>query len=196
MEDLWNELFPGRYPPPLDIIGTEEKKVEREEVMAEMQPLLQRLRGKWTAELNADIEAVLTLQKLQVMEPEAKALLSKWIHQQFDPKYARWLKDAEADVTSVTFDERFMVYGGEYWSSTHIMSGIMRDLERGVETLPLTPEQKAFLERGLFMLDQFIDCVEWHNKREMRLPVLDPDTLQFLARCKESRCNLPPFMRD
>lgn len=60
---MWDFLFPGRYPPPLDVIITHEKKLERKEVMAEIQPLLLRLRGKWTEELNADIEATLTPEK-------------------------------------------------------------------------------------------------------------------------------------
>lgn len=196
MEEFWDEMMPGRYPPPLDIIFTEEKKLEREEVMAEMQPLLQRLRDNWTQELDADIQAVLTPGKLQVMDPEAKALLSKWIDQRFDPKYGRWLKDAEADLTSVISKEKFMLYGGEYWSSTLVMSKHMRDLERGLEVIPLSPEQKAFLQYGLFMLNEFIDCVEWHNKRGMQLPVLETETFEILKRSKDIRCNLPPFLRD
>ncbi|KAL6814045.1 hypothetical protein V8C40DRAFT_283139 [Trichoderma camerunense] len=196
MEEFWDEMMPGRYPPPLDIIFTEEKKLEREEVMAEMQPLLQRLRDNWTQELNADLQAALTPGKLQVMDPEAKALLSKWIDQRFDPKYGRWLKDAEADLTSVISKEKFMLYGGEYWSSTLVMSKHMHDLERGVEILPLSPEQKDFLQKGFDMLNEFIKCVEWHNKRGIPLPVLDPETFEILKRSKDIKCNLPPFLRD
>ncbi|KAL7963010.1 hypothetical protein V8C34DRAFT_300937 [Trichoderma compactum] len=159
MEEFWDEMMPGRYPPPMDIVFTEEKKLEREEVMAEMQPLLQRLRDNWTEELDRDIQ------------------------------------DAEADATSVISKERFMVYGGQYWSSTLVMSSFMRDLERGVEMMPLTPEQKAFFEKGLTMLNEFIDCVEWHNKRDIQLPVLDPKTFEALKSSKDIQCNLPNFLR-
>ncbi|PNP52274.1 hypothetical protein THARTR1_07483 [Trichoderma harzianum] len=83
MDDgLINAQFPGGYSNQPDAVFMVQKKLERKEVMAEMQPLLVRLRGKWTDELAADIAATLTPQKLQVMQPLAKALLSGWIYQQ------------------------------------------------------------------------------------------------------------------
>ncbi|KAK0764378.1 hypothetical protein N5P37_003777 [Trichoderma harzianum] len=178
--EMWDFLFPGRYPPPLDVIITHEKKLERKEVMAEIQPLLLRLRGKWTEELNADIEATLTPEKLRVMDADAKALFSAWIHQQEDQKYAEWLKEAEEDMTSVTQDETTIVNGGDYWGSTLLMRGVLSDLKIIVETFSLSPEQKTILERGLAMLRNFIDCVEWHNNRGIKLPIMDRETLQFV----------------
>lgn len=187
---MWDFLFPGRYPPPLDVMVTHEKKLERKEVMAEIQPLLERLRGKWTEELNADIEATLTPQKLRVMDADAKALFSAWIHQQGDQKYAEWLKEAEEDMTSITHDETTMIDGGDYWSSTLLMRGVLSDLKKTVETFPLTPEQKGPLERALAILREFIDCVEWHNNRGIKLPVMDRETTQFILAGKRHR-NVP-----
>ncbi|KAM6482479.1 hypothetical protein HDV62DRAFT_397312 [Trichoderma sp. SZMC 28011] len=188
--EMWDFLFPGRYPPPLDVMVTHEKKLERKEVMAEIQPLLERLRGKWTEELNADIEATLTPQKLRVMDADAKALFSAWIHQQGDQKYAEWLKEAEEDMTSITHDETTMIDGGDYWSSTLLMRGVLSDLKKTVETFPLTPEQKGPLERALAILREFIDCVEWHNNRGIKLPVMDRETTQFILAGKRHR-NVP-----
>lgn len=83
-------------------------------------------------------------------------------------------------MTSVTQDETTIVNGGDYWGSTLLMRGVLSDLKIIVETFSLSPEQKTILERGLAMLRNFIDCVEWHNNRGIKLPIMDRETLQFV----------------
>ncbi|KAL7933644.1 hypothetical protein V8C35DRAFT_280502 [Trichoderma chlorosporum] len=108
LENTYKAMSEEVFPLP-DVVCAGEKSLEREEVMAEMQPLLSRLRGKWTEELAADIAATLTPEKLQVLEPHAKGLFAGWIYQQDDQKYMEWLKAAEADLTSVTWDEKTII---------------------------------------------------------------------------------------
>lgn len=190
-DNLLDTCFPGGYPNPPDVFFTVRKKLERKEVMAEMQPLLLRLRGKWTDELAADIAATLTAQKLQVMEPQAKGLLSGWIYQQEDPKYAQWLKSAEADMNSVSWGEHLTIPGEEYWSSTIIMRSVLQEMNEAVETLALPTEQKEFFEKSLSMLKMFVGRVDWLTRQQEEFPRLKPDTLKLLMGGDCGRCSSP-----
>ncbi|QYS93826.1 hypothetical protein H0G86_001192 [Trichoderma simmonsii] len=194
-DDLMDTHFPGGYPNPPDVFFTVRKKLERKEVMAEMQPLLLRLRGKWTEELAADIAATLTAQKLQVMEPQAKGLLSGWIYQQEDPKYVQWLKSAEADMTSVAWGEHLTVPGEEYWSSTIIMRSVLEEKDKAVETLALPTEQEDFFEKSLSMLKMFVGRVDWLTKNQQEFPRLKPETLKLLMCGDYGRCSSPNCYR-
>ncbi|EHK20428.1 uncharacterized protein TRIVIDRAFT_203051 [Trichoderma virens Gv29-8] len=184
IQDPCRHIF-GPSPPPPRVTWTTEKKLEREDIMNEMQPLLLRLRGKWTEELAADIAATLTPQKLQVMEPQAKGLLSGWIYQQDDRKYVQWLNDAEEDRTSITWVDEAIIPGPEYWSCTLLMICQMNELDEAVEKL--TPEQKPLFKVPLMMIRGFIECVEWHRQQRKLLPQMDFQTMQRLIHFEDGK---------
>ncbi|KAJ4864695.1 hypothetical protein T069G_01225 [Trichoderma breve] len=180
-DETMDALFPIGYPTPPDVMFKIIRKLERKTVMAEMQPLLLRLREKWTDELSADIAATLTPHKLQVMEPEAKALFSAWIHQQKDQKYVQWLKDAEADKTAIERQEMLTIPGYNYWASTVVMRSAIKEMGQALEKLTLEPEQKALFDDLLSMLAMFLLRVDWHTRRGIELPQLDPELVELLT---------------
>lgn len=191
-DDPMDAHFPGGYSKPPDVRFIIKKRFERKEVMDEMQPLLLRLRGKWTDELAEDIATTLTFEKLQVMEPEAKGLLSVWMYQQEKPKYIRWLKFAKADMTTITVGEHLEIPGEQYWSSTRIMRSVLEEMDETVESLE-DPEDKEFLEKSLSMLKRFVECVDWHTRHQGNFPRLDPDTLKLLMSDRCDRCTSPTY---
>ncbi|KAK4081569.1 uncharacterized protein Triagg1_2310 [Trichoderma aggressivum f. europaeum] len=192
-DNMMDARFPGGCSNPPDVVFTMRKQLERKEVMAEMQPLLLRLRDKWTEELAADIAATLTARKLQVMEPQAKGLLSGWIYQQEDPKYVQWLKDAEVDMISVSWWEHLTIPGEEYWSSTIIMRSVLQEMDEAVKTLKLPTDQEEFFEKSLSMLKMFVGRVDWLTRKQEEFPRLKPDTLKLLMCGEYGRCSSPDY---
>ncbi|KAK4079852.1 hypothetical protein Trihar35433_957 [Trichoderma harzianum] len=189
-DDLMDAHFLGGYSKPPDVRFIVTKRFERKEVMDEMQPLLLRLRGKWTDALAEDIAATLTVEKFQVMEPGAKGLLSGWMYQQEDRKYILWLKRAEADLTTIAVGEHLTIPGEEYWSSTRIMRSVLEEMDEAMESVERS-EDKDLLEKSLSMLKMFVECVDWHTRHQEDFPRLDPGTLKLLMSDRCGRCTSP-----
>ncbi|KAL7814166.1 hypothetical protein V8C44DRAFT_325970 [Trichoderma aethiopicum] len=158
-----------------DTVKTTTKTVTRNDVMDEMKPILRRLSDdKWTAELSADIAAILTPHKLKVMPPRSKAVLAEWIYEQEDQKYLQWLKNASDDLLSVTWSETKRIPGPKIWSPWHPANLHLDMLEEALDDY--SPEQKESVQSHIKKIKEYLQCEKERESQQVEqftAPVLE-----------------------
>ncbi|KAK4085619.1 uncharacterized protein Triagg1_609 [Trichoderma aggressivum f. europaeum] len=142
-------------------------EVFRGDVMAKLQPLLDRLKSEnWNGIIQRDIMEVLTDKNVRVLPSLAKQTVRLWATRSQKAMLLSWLEQARDDVDVFQWTERFVEPAPSAWTIPQSAHSVFHDLDAVITRVPQL-DIRGLLQAKMGTLRDIFDQQEKSHKEEM-----------------------------
>lgn len=164
-------------------------EVFRGDVMAKLQPLLDRLKSEnWNGIIQRDIMEVLTEKNVRVLPSLAKQTVRLWATRSQEGMLLSWLEQARDDVDVFQWTERFVEPAPSAWTIPQSAHSVFHDLDAIITRVPQL-DLRGLLQAKMGTLRDIFDQQEKSHKEEMlhRVDSLQMDIAKLYEQMAESK---------